>query len=253
MTILIYDGSFDGFLTAIFEVYVLKLSEVKIVRLTNFTADFFANTLEISTENEKAKRVQNAIEKKEGKQGFMLLFKAFLCEDESIETILFSCIQQIFYSQSSVLKNYSHPEILVLAQWVRKIGREKHRMDAFIRFRRTKDDVYFAIIEPDFNVLPLLISHFKNRYTDQKWCIYDVKRDYGLWYNLHEVSFVNLDLPKDISYTSASIFTHDELHYQELWKNYFDSVNIKSRKNSKLHQQHLPKRYWKYLSEKYVK
>ena len=31
---------------------------------------------------------------------------------------------------------------------------------------------------------------------------------------------------------------------------YFKSTNIKSRKNMKLHLQHVPKRYWKYLTEK---
>ncbi|WP_370449257.1 DUF4130 domain-containing protein [Aquimarina sp. AD1] len=45
-------------------------------------------------------------------------------------------------------------------------------------------------------------------------------------------------------------YTNDELEFQQLWKTYFDNVNIKSRKNSKLHIQHLPKRYWKYLIEK---
>jgi probable DNA metabolism protein len=41
-----------------------------------------------------------------------------------------------------------------------------------------------------------------------------------------------------------------EVEYQVLWKSYFDSVNIKERKNPKLHLQHVPRRYWKYLSEK---
>ena len=35
-----------------------------------------------------------------------------------------------------------------------------------------------------------------------------------------------------------------------MWKDYFDSTNIKERKNMKLHIRHVPKRYWKYLSEK---
>ena len=48
----------------------------------------------------------------------------------------------------------------------------------------------------------------------------------------------------------SSVFTDEEFEYQDLWNNYFKSTNIKSRINKKLHTQHIPKRYWKYLSEK---
>ncbi|MGB1209996.1 MAG: DUF4130 domain-containing protein, partial [Lacinutrix venerupis] len=54
----------------------------------------------------------------------------------------------------------------------------------------------------------------------------------------------------DPTKTNASYFTDSELEFQQLWKDYFKSTNIKSRKNMKLHIQHVPKRYWKYLSEK---
>ena len=39
--------------------------------------------------------------------------------------------------------------------------------------------------------------------------------------------------------------------YDQLWKDYFNSIN-KERQNVKLHVQYLPKRYWRYLNEKYV-
>ena len=38
--------------------------------------------------------------------------------------------------------------------------------------------------------------------------------------------------------------------YQDLWRVYFKSTNIVERRNLKLHYQHVPLRYWKYLSEK---
>jgi probable DNA metabolism protein len=42
----------------------------------------------------------------------------------------------------------------------------------------------------------------------------------------------------------------DEQLFQKLWKAYFKSLTIKERINPKLQRQHLPKRYWKYLTEK---
>ena len=50
-----------------------------------------------------------------------------------------------------------------------------------------------------------------------------------------------------------TIYDEQEDLYQSLWQTYFDSVNIKARKNMKLHIQHMPKRYWKYLIEKQPK
>ena len=40
--------------------------------------------------------------------------------------------------------------------------------------------------------------------------------------------------------------------YDQLWKDYFNSINIKERQNVKLHVQYLPKRYWRYLNEKLI-
>jgi probable DNA metabolism protein len=48
----------------------------------------------------------------------------------------------------------------------------------------------------------------------------------------------------------GTVYDEKESLYQELWKQYFDSVDIKARRNMKLHIQHVPKRYWKYLVEK---
>jgi probable DNA metabolism protein len=45
-------------------------------------------------------------------------------------------------------------------------------------------------------------------------------------------------------------YSEDEGIYQNLWKNYFNSVNIASRKNTRLHVRHIPKRYWRHLTEK---
>ena len=40
--------------------------------------------------------------------------------------------------------------------------------------------------------------------------------------------------------------------YDQLWKDYFHSVNIQARQNMKLHIQYVPKRYWLYMNEKSI-
>ena len=51
---------------------------------------------------------------------------------------------------------------------------------------------------------------------------------------------------KDVS----GVIAEEETLYQQLWQLYFASVNIPARKNMKLHIRHMPRRYWKYLTEK---
>src|SRR5690606_14540405 len=131
---------------------------------------------------------------------------------------------------------YGNSEILQIHQNIKKVSRERHRMKAFVRFVKSSENLYTALIEPDFNVLPLVTSFFKNRFSDQQWLIYDIRRNYGYHYDsegLYEVS--NSD-NHDIEDPYALELNIDprELEFQHLWKTYFKSTNIQERKNLKL-------------------
>lgn len=249
---LVYDGSFEGFLTVVFEVFEQKLIQPTITPKSRAVATFFSTTQFIDTDTKKSERVWKGLIKKRNSAITRTIYKAFLSEIIGVENLLLDYIKKVFSNNKSVFGNFTDPTVLQLSKIIKSIDREKHRMDAFIRFKLTKDNIYFAVIEPDFNVLPLLSKHFKNRYADQQWIIYDVKRKNGLYYDLNSVSSITLDLNPEAIKTSSSniLFTEEELAYEELWKNYFKSTNIKSRKNMILHVKHVPKRYWKYLSEK---
>lgn len=247
-----YDGTFDGFLTCVFYIYELKLSTVTFQRKEHVQESLFGSTIEIITDLEKADRVWRGIKRKTSGRGSSRLYTAFLSEQAQIESLLLDYIQHAFKSALPIDSDFSNETVLKVSQIVKSVGREKHRMEAFVRFKLTKDGIYFANIEPDFDVLPLISKHFKSRYADQKWIIYDLKRHYGLYYDLEKVEVMQLTLPEDFdpTKTNTDFFTTSEIEFQTLWQDYFESTNIASRKNMKLHVQHVPKRYWKYLSEK---
>lgn len=251
-TILIYDGSFDGLLSAIFYVFEFKLTNVCIKKREHSQQNFFDAEEEIITDKIKATRVWKGLSKKLSARGMQKIYKAFLSEIPTIETAILHFIKRTFSSKVPVENDYSDPSILVIDKVAKKVDREKHRMDAFVRFKLTKDDIYFATIEPDFNVLPLNADHFKKRYADQKWLIYDIKRKYGVYYDLKNVQTVKLEISSNTNNTSnaPTYFTVDEINFQQLWGIYFKNSNIPSRKNMRLHIKHIPKRYWKYLPEK---
>ncbi|MEH6656898.1 TIGR03915 family putative DNA repair protein [Leeuwenhoekiella marinoflava] len=238
-----YDSTFEGLLTAVFTVYEERLSSVLIVEERFFEANFFSEVNEVFTDESKASRVWEGL--KEFQQFRTSVYRSFLSELPDKEVYILDAIRYVLKTRND--KDYGQPSVLKLAQLTKQIGREKHRMEAFVRFKRTKDDVYVAIIEPDFNVLPLIARHFKNRYADQQFVIYERKRNYGIFYDLNTVELIELDFDDAVLKEAL----HDEeMHYDKMWQDYFISTGIKSRINKKLHLRHVPKRYWKYLNEK---
>ncbi len=116
--------------------------------------------------------------------------------------------------------------------------------------------MFFAPIDPDHDIVQLLASHFKSRFADQEWVIYDVRRKYGIWYDRIKVQKVVFDKPAfDLTacYIREQIRDHDEDYYRTLWQHYYNAINIIERQNHKQMKAFMPKRYWKYLPEKQVR
>jgi probable DNA metabolism protein len=250
MTTLIYDGTFEGLLTTVFEIYEHKLQHIKIQKGEWLCTALFEEVITVVTDENRAGRVLQGLQQKLSAPGLQRLYAAHLAGMDEEDVTIVGYIRYVFDSSQNVEEDYGNKYVLRMAELLRMIRREKHRMEAFIRFQKLQDETYYAAIEPDFNVLPLLGKHFKNRYTDQKWIIYDMKRNYGLFYNLFKLEYITLDFSTAKPDNVISTYTEDEGLYQNLWKNYFKSVNIPARKNTKLHMRHIPKRYWRFLTEK---
>lgn len=249
MTIYLFDNTLEGLLTAVFEFYERKPGRIKLVAQQHFEPVLIDEVLEVTSDETKAKRVWEGLKKKIGNEWLLRFYKAFLSEDGATFQQLFHFACYIFDNPKGAEKNFGHPAVLAVTQMERSVNRERHRMKAFIRFQETVDGIFYAPIEPDFNVLPLISAFFKNRYADQRWIIYDLKRKYGLYYDLEKVEEIILEETPNIK-TPTDLLHDKEQLYGLLWSDYFKSTNIKARKNMKLHIRHVPKRYWKYLTEK---
>ena len=249
----VFDGSYAGLMTAVFEVFERKEFSATIVTQEYYQPRFFEEIRQIVTDHTKAKRVLKGLANYTSYAQVWQVWRAFLSEDIELYQAVFSVVIDIFRSKRDVFKNYGDSKILIFSQAVQKVNREAHRMKAFVRFQRSSDGLFLAVVEPDFNVLPLISTFFKNRYSDQAWLIFDKKRRYGLHYDLQHVTEVVVSAAESkalVRATDGVEVDPDDGHYSQLWQSYFDSTNIKARKNMKLHLRHVPKRYWKYLPEK---
>ncbi|MFW5758865.1 MAG: TIGR03915 family putative DNA repair protein, partial [Bacteroidota bacterium] len=133
---------------------------------------------------------------------------------------------------------------------------EAHLFLGLVRFQETADGLFFAPIDPAYNILKLIGHHFKSRYKGQKWVIYDTQRKYGLFYNGDSVKEISIQDPQ-FDLQSGKLVEEaknmDEDQYQELWKSYYDAINISQRNNTRQMRRMMPERYWKYLPEKQKK
>jgi probable DNA metabolism protein len=252
MTQIIYDGTYEGWLTAVFEIYEYKLEDIVFAKNEASAALLFSTSHLVITDESKANRVLSGLKKRLSAEGFADLYKAFLSDVNEIEEIMFRFTKHVLSNSKNVEEDFSNNAVWDLRKATRLTRKEAHRMEAFVRFKLTKDELYYAIIEPDCDVLPLIENHFKNRYADQRWLIYDLKRKYGIYYDLESVSNIQLQFNPGASSSKflTEICDEQEAFFQDLWRHYFTHVNIESRKNMKVHLQHMPKRYWKHLTEK---
>lgn len=255
MGIYVIDGTFEGLLTAVFEYYERKASDVQLVVQDRYQPSLLNDDLIVITDPVKAKRVWTGLLKKLDKEWARRMYAAWLSEDQDTFNHLLRFAVYIFDNHQGAFANYGNEYVLAVAQMERKVHREKHRMEAFIRFQKTGDGLFFAWIEPDFNVLPLIVPHFRNRYADQQWVIYDTRRKYGMYYDQSTVTEVTFEFAAEKSAAQTNLpalaLDTEEALYTLLWKDYFKSTNIPARKNMKLHLRHVPKRYWRYLTEKW--
>ena len=253
MMLIVYDGTYEGFLSAVFDVYEYQYKEVSFSSEDNYQKNIFNAVHETVTTAEKTKRVYKGLKQRISTNALNQLLKTFLSEIRDIENVLLAYIRYAFSSKTLMEYDYSNSAVLTVQQTSRMVHREKHRMEAFVRFQLTADDLYYAVVEPDYDVLPLIKKHFQDRYADQCWMIYDTRRKYGLYYDKQTVVSVSMTFDEQTNggKNLRSISNEKEELYQKLWQQYFSSVNIAARKNMKLHIQHMPKRYWRYLTEKF--
>jgi len=252
--IYLFDESFEGLLCAVFDCFEYRHNVFALIPAGQAQHSLFDVTHTVHTDAHKSDRVWKGIAQKLDEQWQRVLYCAFLSDITEVHAALFRVLVRIFRGEQTLLQNYGDADVLLIAQTARKVEREKHRMKAFIRFEKSRDGMFSCKIAPDFNVLVLIVSFFRNRYADQRWLIYDEHRKYGMYYDTHAVQQVTL-MPEeqhalDTVHNNPVQLDDKEALYAALWKDYFRSTNIEARKNLKLHIQHVPRRYWRYLTEK---
>ena len=256
MTIYTFDGTMDGLLSAVFDAFKLKEQPEQLLAKGDALPLFCDHTYQVTSDEEKARRVWAGLEKRLSHEAMKLISVSWLSELRELNQPLFLYICKVF-RQGDISRNFADPDVLAVTNIARRVLHEQLRMKQFIRFQKAKDGTYLAVVSPDHNVLPIIIDHFQDRFNDQSWLIYDAKRHYGYYYDGHadaiHITFENeATVPFDLGNgrLSNDVISSDDQLLQDLWRTYFKAICIKERMNPRKQLKDMPRRYWKYMTEK---
>ncbi len=239
----IYDGTFYGLMTTIARILDRNDTPTSIQPVHDSTADLFDNPIRIETVEFVAEDLLFQIRNEISELAYDHVVYTFLSEHKKCEIVIYFYILKGFQVGARIDHLLTDRWVLKTHALTRKVEREVHRFQGFVRFRQLADGTYYSTIEPDFAILPLIAPHFAQRLADQNWIIHDVKRHRAAIYNGKSVCISEISLYEDL------VFTQGDEEHKRLWQQYYDTIGIKERENPKLRQQFMPKKYQKHLVE----
>ncbi|WP_160671439.1 TIGR03915 family putative DNA repair protein [Clostridium sp. C8-1-8] len=240
----IYDGTFEALLTAVFYAFSSK-EPCTIKRKFNYTPSLLNETVEIEFEKDKFDKVYYSIENKLSATTLENIYHLYLSEYEDCEDIILKYLKLSFKYGVKVNLAKNNDVIMLVDKYCRRVTYEAHRFTGFVRFKEIGHLSYYASIEPDHNILPIIITHFTNRFSDQNFILHDVKREKAIIYNRSESIIIDLSKADGFTIENSS----NDSSFETLWKTFYTAVNIEERKNEKLRRHFMPKRYWSHITE----
>lgn len=240
--IYLYDGSFEGLMSVVFDCYYNHENPMKIEEENNVQEELFCRYVKVNTDSEKAERVSSAICRKISYAAWRNVYCTYLSDCKGKEKMCLEYIRAGFRAGKNVDLYLAEECVSSVHNAVRRTKNEAHMFIEFVRFSQLEGGVYFGEIEPECNVLPLIGKHFARRFPAMPWIIHDTRRKIALVYN-GECYMADTDTLPVLKYSE------EEQQYRGLWKQFYDSIEIKERHNEKCRRSHMPKRFWKNLTE----
>ena len=239
--IIVYDGSFEGFLSLIYEVYYKKLKPINIYKELP-TKIIFEEIIYIQTNEENYTKVLKAMKSKFQKKIVQRVMNIFMCDSKNFEMALLEYIILGFKDDKQLL-NINNSCVFYLNNLEKELFKNVHKMYAFVRFEELDDNSLYAKLECKFNTLYFLAKHFLKRFNNQDFIIHDINR---------KLAFIKIG--EDFSFQEVAHFeepsqSQNEQKFQKLWKSFFKGISIEERVNLKLQQNQVPLIYRTYMSE----
>ena len=227
MNIFLYDKTFEGLLTSVFEAYSRRIFPDALLLEGEPLPLFYDEIFTVITDEEKSGRVWRGLQKKLSSAALACLAQCWLAEEPETPMLLFRYIRKAIDAPRSIETNFADPDVLEFSRMWKRVDWERIRLLQFVRFQKAADGTFFAAIEPEKNAPSLLVTGaFQGPFCRPRWLIYDIRRAYGYYYDLKEVRQVTFGEDSREGHLvtgmlDESLMDGDEQLFQSLWKNLF--------------------------------
>lgn len=260
MKLLTFDASWEGMLSAVFDAWSLgwhtqlEPGQLELARPDAVRPLFADAEHDVTTDATKAARVWKALSGKMQPSALSALTTSFLSEDAAMDTPTLRFIIKVIASDRPGREaDFSDPDMVAVLRTAKRVRYEAHRMLQFVRFQKAADGTYFAMMDPEHNVLPMTLNHFTDRFSDRHFILYDHRRGYGYYYDGTAPRLMSL--PPDLNHIATGMLPDEMLDpeerlFRKLWATYFHAIAITERTNPRKQRHDMPVRYWRFLTEK---
>jgi len=238
----LYDGSFEGFLTAV----ALAMETGGPCAISNETAaeaGLFSEFVNSGADPRKAAAIRDLVEKRGSAESWHHTRYAFLSEVPGAETAILEYIKLLREKGQAADNMLADDRVKKVHGLAAGVGGEAHRFKGFIRFKELSDKTLYSRIEPDHNILPLVTSHFRARLGAFNWVIHDARRGKAALYFKGKLAYAPLTAARALE------FDGKEEAVQALWRHFFKTIAIKERLNPGLQRQNVPLKYRRNITE----
>lgn len=239
----IYDGTLEGFFSLVFDAFARHERPESITTSADCQLTLTGELREVQCDIASAERVKVGICNKLSYSTYRKIKMAFLSWKEGREQKVFDFISLGMSSGMRALSDPSNEVVANVDALAFSVSRELERMRQFARFEKLENGIYLAVINPDANLLPLLMGHFANRFAGQAFAIYDETHHVA---GLHDG---NRQLLFDSVCLQKARRCEREALYQAMWKTFYDTVSNSQRINLDLRRAMMPQKYWRNLTE----
>lgn len=244
------EGIFSALYTAWSERNGHKNNYIKIKKKeVGYNLELFTEYIEVENSEWYVEQVALAIKKKISMEAYEWVCKCACSEKEEKGDCIYRFLILGFEYGKDIIKYIHHPYVLPVFEINREIGREVERYYQFLRFTQLENDVLYAKAAPQNNIIELLAPHFSDRLPNENWIIYDEKRQKAVLYEKRKGYFLMEVKKEAFEQIEKSMQSDNEKEIEQLWKKFVSAISIKERKNIKLQQNMMPKKFRKYMVE----
>lgn len=235
-----YDGSFEGFLSCVFDSYAHKEIPAGFSSGKDGIYTLF-DSREVPTDPDHAARVLRKVSAL-SPEAAVLLRRGFLTCLPEKELCLFRLVAKLLREGPGFLRDRSDETLFPVIRAVRHLNGEVHLLKGFVRFSDL-GGVLGGEIEPKNRVLPVLGGHFAARFHNERFFLYDRAHKEALFH------VPGQSVIRPLADFQMAPPDEAEARYRLLWKRFYDTIAIKERENPRLRMSNMPKRYWGTMTE----